>query len=157
MKMRGFTLIELIFVLLLIGLLGAVGTSLYRPEKLLSDTRFIAAKLMKSRYLAIGFDHGNFDGTALAGTVGCVTLDRSSLEGSVAEAGGYRLGSKTRIAVSGISGNTICFDEKGYPHDGDFSPGSLLHRKVDITVSNGGKSYRITLFPMSGYAKIVYR
>ncbi|WP_456404538.1 pilus assembly FimT family protein [Hydrogenimonas sp.] len=154
---RGFTLIELIFVILLVGLLGAVGTSLYKPDRVLSDTRFIAAKLMKSRYLAIGYDHRNFDGTFRADRIGCVTLDRSGLEDGVDEAGGYRLGTTTQITVDGMAGNTICFDEKGYPHDGDFSAGSLLHRKVDITVSGSGKSYRITLFPVSGYATIVYR
>ncbi len=154
---QGFTLIELIFVIALIGILGAVGTSFYKSDRLLADTRFIAAKIMQTRYGAIGYDHRNFDGTFTGGTTGCLTLDRAGLEDAASKAGGYRLDARVQITVSGMGGNTICFDEKGYPHDGDFSEGSLLHQKVDINVSISGKSDLITVMPLSGYAKIIYR
>ncbi len=154
---KGFTLVELIFVIVIVGIIGAVGTSLYRPDRLLADTRFIASKIMQTRYTAIGYDHGNFDGSFIADTTGCLTLDRAGLEDPFSQAGRYTLGKGVQITVFGMSGNRICFDEKGYPHDGDFSAGSLLHRKVDINVSLSGKSYLITVMPMSGYAKIIYR
>lgn len=153
---RAFTLIELIFVVILIGILGAVGTSFYRPDKLLADTRFIASKLMKSRYEAIGYDHRNFDGSFDSSTLGCVTISKSSLNDPPGEAGGYTLAKETILTVSGLAGNTICFDEKGYPHDGDFSLSTLLHEKVDINVSTPKKSYRVTVMPFSGYVKILY-
>ena len=153
---RGFTLIELIFVVLLIGLLGAVGSSLYRPEKVLSDTRFIAAKIMKTRYEAIGYDRSGFDGSVQSGSLGCITLEKSALDDPPSQAGAYRLGKRTQITVTNLSGNRICFDEKGYPHNGDFSTGSLLHQKVDINVSTPKKSFIISVMPFSGYAKIRY-
>ncbi len=153
---RGFTLIELIFVILLIGILGGIGMSFYRPDRGLADARFIASKIMESRYEAIGYERLNFDSSVLSGSVGCITLDRSGLDDPPSQAGGYRLGKRTQISVTGLSGNTICFDEKGYPHDGDFTTGSLLHQKVDINVSTPKKSYIISVMPFSGYAKIVY-
>ncbi len=152
---RAFTLIELIFVVLLVGLLGAVGSSLYRPDRVLADTNYIAAKLMQSRFEAIGYDHRNFDGTFDSSTIGCLSLSKSSLDDPAAQAGGYRVAKDTIITVSGLTGNAICFDEKGYPHDGDFSDSSMLHRRVDINVSNSKKSYVITVMPFSGYVKIL--
>jgi len=151
MKRTAFTLIELIFVILLIGILGTVATSLARPDRLLNDTKFVLAKLMKTRYEAIGFDHRNFDGTLQTNAVGCLPLVKESLEDNRSKAGSYRMEENTRITVSGMSGNTICFDSRGRPHEGDFTLASLLHEQVDITISDGKKSHVVTLYPVSGY------
>ncbi len=152
---RAFTLIELIFVVILVGILGAVGSSLYRPDRVLADTNYIAAKLMQSRYEAIGYDHRNFDGTFDSSSIGCITISKSSLNDPPQRAGGYTLSKKSLVTVSGLTGNTICFDEKGYPHDGNFFDSSLLHRRVDINVSDSKNSYTITVMPFSGYVKIL--
>ena len=145
-----FTLIELIFVIVLVGILGFVGISFYHPDKVLSDTRFIRSKIAEARYLGIGYDHRRFGNTPESGGPGCVTLERSALEGDLSQAGSYRLHRGTSIRVRG-AGNTICFDEKGRPHDGDFTLAKLLHETVDINVSNGRKSRLLRLFPISGY------
>ena len=142
---------ELIFVILLVGVLGAIGTSLYHPRTLRNDAKFIQAKLMKTRYMAVGYDHRNFDGTFQGGVVGCIALDRASIEGNVRKAGAYRLDEKTQIYPGGLSGNIICFDTNGRPHDGDFSLASLLHEGVDINVTDGKRSYILKIYPFSGY------
>ncbi|WP_353661784.1 type II secretion system protein [Hydrogenimonas sp. SS33] len=153
MKPRAaFTLIELIFVILLIGLLGAVGRSYFRADRLLDDTRYIASRLAQTRYEAIGFDHRSFGGAPVHEEVGCLTLDRADLEGNLSKAGAYRLHADTRIEVQGTGGNTICFDGKGRPHDGDFRLSTLLHKTADIEVSGGSETYRIRLYPVSGLA-----
>jgi prepilin-type N-terminal cleavage/methylation domain-containing protein len=154
-EQSGFTLIELIFVIVLIGILGGVGFSFYRPDKVLSDTRFIQSKIMEAHYLGIGYDHRRFGQSPKTDATGCVTLTKSALEGDLTKAGGYRLHRGTTVTLTG-TGNTICFDEKGRPHDGDFSMAKLLHETVDINVSNGSKSMLLRLFPISGYVIIVH-
>jgi len=154
MRRFAFTLIELIFALLLIGVLGAVGTALYKPGRGLHDARYAALRLQQTRYEAIGYDHRSFGGGAVAAGPGCVTLTRSGLEGNLSRAGAYRFDGSTAISVSGMAGNTLCFDAKGRPHDGDFSLASLLHETVDISVENRGAVYRLTIFPVSGYVKM---
>ena len=156
MRRTAFTLIELIFVILLAGILAMAVTSLTRPDRLLNDTKFVLAKVMKTRYEAIGYDHRNFDGTFEAGDMGCLTLHRSSLEGNLSQAGAYRLRQSTQISVEGLGGNTICFDSLGRPHNGDFSLPSLLHREVDITIGDGKNRHMITIYPVSGYVTMKY-
>ncbi len=156
MRHTAFTLIELIFVILLVGILAMVATSLSRPDRLLNDTKFVLSKVLKTRYEAIGYDHRNFDGTLQSDNIGCLTLERDSLEENLSKAGAYRMKEDTRITVSGLGGNTICFDAMGRPHDGDFGLPSLLHREVDITIGDTKKSYSITVYPISGYATMKY-
>ncbi|WP_456452891.1 hypothetical protein [Hydrogenimonas sp.] len=128
-----------------------MGTTYYKPGKLRNDAAFVKMRLLQTRYRAIGYDHRNFDGTFTAGGPGCLTLTKSGLEGNRSEAGAYRLQKSTQISVTGLSGNTLCFDAKGRPHDGDFSLATLLHEAVDIGVNDGSKRYRLTLYPVSGY------
>ncbi|WP_456381248.1 pilus assembly FimT family protein [Hydrogenimonas sp.] len=151
MKPTAFTLIELIFVILLVGVLGMTANALFRPDRVLNDTKFVLAKVMKTRYEAIGYDHRNFDGTSVESGPGCLTLEKSALERGDANENLYRMGKTTDIRVTGLDGNTICFDFRGAPHDGDFTLASLLHREVDINVSDGKRSYRIVIYPESGY------
>ncbi|WP_201352407.1 pilus assembly FimT family protein [Hydrogenimonas urashimensis] len=156
MKNRAFTLIELIFVLILVGILGSTAAALFRPDRLLNDTKFILAKIMKTRYEAIGYDHRNFDGSMTHAPIGCLRLQKGALEDNRSIAGSYRMKESTAITFGGIGGNTICFDSLGRPHDGDFSLASLLHRPVDINVSNGKKTYSIIVYPVSGYVTMKY-
>ncbi len=153
MKRSAFTLIELILVILLTGVLAIAVTSLTRPDRLLNDTKFVAAKIMKTRYEAVGYDHRNFDGTFQTAAVGCITLDRAGLEDNRSKAGSYRLSERTQIHVS-TGGNVICFDAKGRPHESGFDLASLLHRQVDINISDGKKSYTIVVYPISGYVSM---
>ena len=152
MKRAAFTLIGLIFVLLLVGILGTVTATLYKPGMLHNDAKFVKMRLEKTRYLATGYDARNFDGSTIADGPGCIELTREGLEGNLSGAGAYRLQKSTTLTVSGLTGNTLCFDHRGRPHDGDRSLATLLHDVVDIDVGNGGGSYRIRIYPMSGYA-----
>ena len=152
MKTRNaFTLIELIFVVLLLGILAAVGMIYFRPGYLRNDTHFVLSRLEQTRYEAIGYDHRAFGGGTVAEALGCIALDRDGIEGDRSRAGAHTLHRDTRILFSGIAGNTLCFDAAGRPHDGGFGLSSLLHEAVDINVTNGRKSYRLRVYPVSGY------
>ncbi len=152
MKTRNaFTLIELIFVVLMLGILAAVGFTRFRPGYLRNDAHFVLSRLEQTRYEAIGYDHRTFGGGTIAEPIGCLNLDRTGIEGDRSRAGAHALHRETRIVVSGLHGNTLCFDASGRPHDGDFGLSSLLHRTVDINVTNGKKSYVLRVYPVSGY------
>ncbi|WP_457595935.1 type IV pilin protein [Hydrogenimonas sp.] len=150
MKRAAFTLIEILFVLMILGILAGVAASYYRPSVTLSDARFINLRLAQTRYRAIGFDHRRFDGGFVAGP-GCIELTREGLEGDTSRAGAYRLSPKTAVTVvSGLEGNTLCFDAKGRPHDGDYALSSLLHEPVDIDIEGSDGRYRLRVHPRSG-------
>jgi len=54
---KAYTLIELIFVIIIIGIMSAVGASAFKPTYLRDDTNFIQAKIKQAQFLGIGYNH----------------------------------------------------------------------------------------------------
>lgn len=147
---NALSLLELVTVLVIVGLLAAVGNSLYRPDRLLQDVHFAALRLQRLQSRAIGYDHRNFDGT-LESSQSCVTLDAAGLSQTDGGGKAYRIASTTMIGIAGMSGETLCFDAKGRPHEGALDLASLLHTRVDLNLSRSGKEYHLLIEPLSGF------
>lgn len=118
-----FSLLELIFVVVLIGTMAGFGVSALRQDYLLHDTHYIASKIMQTQYEAIGYDHRRLDGTWIDDTRGCVIFDKATLE-----EGGYGL--HVSIDYSDIGADRICFDHAGRPKGGAHGSPLLTERKL---------------------------
>lgn len=145
---KAFSMLELIFVIVLMGVLSSIGFYMYRPNTALLDAQYTLLKLKEARYRAIGY-------SALDPS-GCVTLTKASLEGD-----STTIKHDIKSAITHTSHNdTICFDALGRPHDMGFSIAldTLAHSTITIVFtdfSDNQKSSTIRLFPQSGYAIIV--
>ncbi len=151
-----FSLMELIFVLVLIGILVGVGSSSYRSDRALIDARYVALQIDKVRYRAIGFDHRNFSGGFdSVESIGCIDLKKESFEQntSAAKMGGVHP-STDISSPSGMSGTRLCFDSDGKPHDGNFTVQSILHSKAELNITNSGSWWMVEVMPISGYVII---
>jgi Tfp pilus assembly major pilin PilA len=145
----GFTLVELIFIIVIIGVLAGVASTTYKADYLSNDISYITAKIRQAQYKGIGYEHRSF-GTVNAPVDynnGCIRLEKSALEQS-ATAGEISY----RLHVDSFDAGTLCFDAKGRPHDDDFTSGTLLTSKKVIDLSFNGVSKSITILPQSGYA-----
>jgi len=145
---KAFSMLELIFVIILMGVLSSIGFYMYRPNTALLDAQYTLLKLKEARYRAIGY-------SALDPS-GCVTLIKASLEEDTTT---IRHDLKSAITHTAHN-DTICFDALGRPHDMGFSIdlSTLAHSPIDIVFtdfSDNQKSSTIRLFPQSGYAIIV--
>ncbi len=151
MRGRAFTLLELIFVIVIIGILVKVGMASIRTDYLLSDANYIAMKLETARYRGIGYDHrwGKDEDLSEA----CVTLTESGL-GERAEQGSVHYA--IHVSLSGeLAGQTVCFDRLGQAHDdGNFTSEPIAEQKVLILRDQRGQERQVILLPQSGFVII---
>jgi len=146
-----YTLLELIFVIIVIGVLAGVASSSFRSDYLTSDAEFIVAKIRQAQYKGIGYEHKVF-GTNTAPVDyqnGCIDLEKIALEDKSSD-------SKVayKLHVDAFDAGTICFDAKGRPHDDDFSLSTLRSDTKVITLSYNGQTKDISILSFSGFAII---
>ena len=148
---HAYTLVELIFVIVVIGILTGVASSSFKSDYLSADIDFISAKIRQAQYKGIGYEHKVF-GTDTAPADynnGCIRLEKTALEDKAVDSqAAYKL------HVDSFDEGTICFDAKGRPHDTDFSPGTLRSDTKIITLSYNGETKIINLLNLSGFAII---
>ena len=145
----GFTMVELIFIIVLIGILASIGGNLLPDNKLLNDTNFITMKIKEKQKNAIGKSNYNF-GDALWSSYNiatCIDLTKDGFEKNDLQAQKpYKLHS-----LLNVDGNTtLCFDEYGRPYQSE----QLLLIKKDINVTYNAQMRTISVMPISGYVTL---
>ncbi|MBN2781832.1 MAG: type II secretion system protein [Campylobacterales bacterium] len=131
---KGFTLLELIFVIVLLGVLASVGGSFFKPNYIIDDANFIISKIKETQFEAIGFDKQTFDGGEISSSVGCITLLKNVLKDD-----NYNIKSD----FGGVlSAEIVCFDAKGSPN---------FDTKKSLILTHSTDSKTIIIEPKSGY------
>ena len=145
MMKRAFSLIELIFVIVLMGVLAGIGFYYSRPDPTRADAQYTLLKLKEARYRAIGYETEDSN----CSDAGWVKLSKTSLEND-----GRRPRHDIKSTIS-PEGTIICFDHLGRPHEGNSTAlSTLIHTKLDVVFKNGDKNTTIEVHPQTGYAII---
>ncbi|MEA2099028.1 MAG: type II secretion system protein [Campylobacterota bacterium] len=149
--MRAFTLIELIFVIVIIGILTSIGVTSFKPKYLNDDLNFIQSKIKEAQFLGIGFEHLNFDGSVIDNydASGCIRIEKSALEESMTT---NKVNYQLHVDINPAD-TTICFDSKGRPREDDFN-GTLLTTQKTFQISYKNEEKNITIEPITGYVII---
>lgn len=151
MRKHAFTLIELIFVIIIMGILTGIGFYLSRPNYAKQDAQYTLLKLKEARYRATGYEGQNTN----CSEGGWITLDKAALNSASDNQGSTHHEIKSEIKISDNTITTICFDSLGRPHDANNTAlSTLLQQPIDINFTNNDKNSTIKLFPQSGYATI---
>lgn len=158
---KAFSLVELIFVIVIIGIISGVGFFSYKPNYHLKDAEFIILKLKTARYKAIADDSTKFT----TNDKRCVELTKESLNESIKKAtldvkekDIYQM--KSDIIALNNAPIQICFDYIGRAHDGrsgghfNLSLNTLIKQKLEYEIKYASNSCKIALFEYSGYAII---
>ncbi|WP_024787667.1 MULTISPECIES: type II secretion system protein [unclassified Lebetimonas] len=146
--MRAFSLIELIFVLVIMGILSFVGMQFIPNETPLSDSEILKKLILTKKTNALGYKiFGENNET-------CIKLTKNDIN-SEENASRVKYRFKSDIQVSGLSGDLLCFDYMGRPYDGgvDEKLTHLLKNFVTITLNYKNKEKNLTLYPVSGYVR----
>jgi len=135
---RAYTLVELIFVLVIIGILSAVGFYSFDPHYLRNDAHMIAMKIEKIRYEAIHYDKSLGEQSS---SVGCIDL-RTLKDSQSTIDKNY----KFHADITSES-DSICFDIFGRVTSGE---------DENITISYQNKTVTLHILKNSGYIDIIY-
>ena len=151
-----FTLIEIIFIMVLMGVLAGVGFSFIPNHHLLNDSRYILLQIKNQQKNAIGYDTATFSTTPWSEPEAnsseynrtCVEFDKAWLEARDANSTHpYRFNSQTIIEPH----KHICFDNLGRA----YSSNTLLKSIQYVDISYPKKPIKhILIYPWSGYAII---
>jgi prepilin-type N-terminal cleavage/methylation domain-containing protein len=150
---RGFTLIELIMVMVIVGILAAVvapplSTQTFNlsaiAAQLAVDIRATQSQSMSQgqRY-RINFTSTSYQITDLNGVAVVLPRTGSSAAISVAPAtlSGYN---------PPLINNYVVFDSKGAPYTDNINPGTMLAANAVITLTSGGTTSTLTIAPQTG-------
>ncbi len=148
-KHAAFSMVELIFVILLIGILAYIGGNFLPDNRLLNDTNFLLMKIKETQRNALSYDSVGFSTPwSVESNLTCIELDIDKLELRDSHAQKpHRFSS-----VLSVDGNsTLCFDNFGRPYQSEH----LLLKPLDINLTYKPKEYRsISVVPISGYVII---
>ena len=149
---RALTLIEMVFVIVIIGIVSATGAISYHPRVVKNDAEFTVLAIEKKRREGISFDHRDFGGGEITDTEhkGCITLTKEGVAASY-KSGGSEYEFKSHISGKD-SGKTVCFDHLGRPSEGNYT--NPVSFPIDINISYRKKSLTVKILPLSGYAII---
>ena len=148
---RGFTMVELIFVIVIIGILSYMGSNFMPDNRLSNDTKFILMKIRQKQESAIGYSIAKFGEQPWKknNPSVCIDIDKKSLN-SIEKSSNEQKKHKIVSDIS-IEGNkTVCFDVYGRP----YQDGKLMLKIKDINISKGDRKREVELFPVSGYVII---
>ncbi|GAX87076.1 conserved hypothetical protein [Lebetimonas natsushimae] len=143
--MRAFSLIELIFVLVIMGILAFVGMQFIPNETPLSDAEILKKLILNKKTNALGYKiYGENNDT-------CIRLSKGDINNEE-KLSRVKYKFKSSIKINGLSSDLLCFDYKGRPYDGevDEKMKNLLRNFVTITLNYKNKEKNLTIYPMSG-------
>ena len=141
----GFSMVELIFVIVLLGILASIGKNLLPDNRLLNDTNYVVMKIKETQKNAIGNDINGFETPwSQENSSTCIYLSKDRLERRDLKSQKPHKLSST-ISVDG--NETLCFDEFGRPYQLE----QLLLDRLNITLRYNDSNRTISILSISGY------
>ena len=146
--MRAFSLIELIFVIVIMGILTFSALEFIPDNTLISDKDMLKLKIMQKKSNALGYKNIGLDDYNYI----CITFDKDYLNNNEDE--NYTF--KSDISIDGLSGNRVCFDSFGrmYDKEIDIELKNLISSKtILITLKYKDQKQNIVIYPLTGAIK----
>lgn len=152
MRTKAFTLLELIFVIVIIGILVGTGFYYFKPHYLQNDRDFLELKLNTVRYAGVNYDKRNpsLGIQEINYSIGCISKDDFfQSQGTVDQH--YK---KHATVTLNPNKDILCFDTLGRVHIGTDAnkteEDSLATSDIIITLAYNGEEKNITIDRFTG-------
>lgn len=145
---KAFSMVELIFVIVLMGILASMGGNLLPDNRLLNDTNYIIMKIKETQKNAIGYDVIGFGkpwSSSTENNVTCITLTQDGFLDKE-----FNSQKPHRFSIEDFDSGVLCFDVYGRPYQTE----QILLQNLDINVTYNGKTKNISVLPISGYVTL---
>ncbi|MBE0492001.1 MAG: prepilin-type N-terminal cleavage/methylation domain-containing protein [Sulfurospirillum sp.] len=146
-----FTTIELVFVIIIIAIMASVGVGFVPNYDVENDTNFVLMHIKEQQKNALSYDFTWEDSLYFNHT--CIEFSKNFLE-TLDRKKTYKL--NANITTTLLS-KKLCFDFLGRPFEFNATNPltvNLLTQTIDVNISKNAKSRTISVYPMSGFAKI---
>ena len=147
--MRAFSLIELIFVIVIMGILSFLGLQYIPDEKLPAYTQMLKAKIMEKHSNALGYKTEGFD------SYYCIKFDKNWLKNDEKNSKIKFDFNKSYITINvspALDDNRLCFDYLGRDFNGSVHKDltNMIHTNIIINIVYNNREQNITIFPVTG-------
>jgi len=153
MRKEAFTLIELIFVIVIIGILSTAALNSFKPHYLSNDMNFVLIKLEEIRYKAMGYNKALPTlSSDINYSIGCIDIDDINKTDNPAY--------KFHAIVQNRPFEVLCFDTLGREHNGtqdnnQTTLDSLMAHDINLTYKyNNNKKKSIIIDYLTGAIRI---
>ncbi len=143
---HAFSMIELIFIIIVLGILGSMMKMNMPDNKLLGDTNFIIQKIKKQQIYALSYDNFNYKSKQFIDNTTCIFINKNSInvnEKNSAKSSPYKISTQTTITPNDLN---ICFDNLGRP----FNVNNFTNMPIVFNISYKDNTKAIKIMPFSG-------
>ena len=152
--MKAFTLIELIFIILIASILSFVGVYYIPDNTLISDAQMLKEKIYDKKSQALGYE------TVTENNTTCIKFNKNFLnEEENLSRVKYKFKSEIKAfyETNGSQVDTVCFDKLGRPYEKNVNDDltNLIHTNIIINIQNRSKNAEInlTLYSITGFVR----
>ena len=158
MDMRGFSTIELIIVIVILGVMAAMAIPLWPGSSInvSAEAGHLAADILYAQSLAITTGQRYF--WIRTGATTYQIRNFSNVAITYPGTGSVTITLNSGISFSTITNlpsNLVAFDGKGQPYTTSISPGTRLNASATIRIIGGGITKSIVIMPNTGYINVI--
>lgn len=146
MKRHGFSMIELIFIIIVLGILGGMMKMNMPDNRLLTDLNFITSQIKVKQIQALSYDNFDYKNSEFFDDKTCIIINKDSMnehEKNTSKASPYQISPKTILS---ISDENICFDSLGRPYKLNI----FVKMPIELNVTYKNRTKTINIMPYSG-------
>lgn len=140
---KAFSMIELIFIIIILGILATTMKMNMPDNRLLLDVNFITQKIKEKQIYALSYDNFDYTNGEFIDGATCIYINKDALnldEKNSAKSSPYQI----RSEIS--DDNNICFDNLGRP----FNVNNFTNMPISFNISYKNNDKTIKIMPFSG-------